>query len=170
MHNAARAKAQALRRFSRQNWVRLLLWGFGRNDDASVTLQGVLRELFSELSYGGASKGNAVVIVRSSAVLCITLGVALSTSAGAQDKFVPDAATAISIAKEASSYGDKKARRQRPWIAYREGNVWVVTRTTPCPRAWHCSESTEELRISRANGQILGISGSRCGGGVLPCR
>jgi hypothetical protein len=43
---AARAKAQALRRFSRQNWVRLLLWGFGRNGACSVALQGVMQELF----------------------------------------------------------------------------------------------------------------------------
>ena len=46
MRESARAKAQALRRFSRQPWVRLLLWGFGRNGACSVALQGGPQNLF----------------------------------------------------------------------------------------------------------------------------
>src|ERR1700742_4930511 len=41
------AKAQAFRRFSRQPWVCLLLWGYGRNGACSVALQGGAEDLFS---------------------------------------------------------------------------------------------------------------------------
>jgi len=66
LRDVARAKAQALRRFSRQNWIRLLLWGFGRNGDASVALQGVGSVLFRVLL---AHRGSAFLAHHKLAVL-----------------------------------------------------------------------------------------------------
>jgi hypothetical protein len=97
------------------------------------------------------------------ALLCIS---ASSGIAMAQDGyvpphgFVPDAATAITIARAVliPIYGAKTIKSEEPLIARRKGDTWDVVGTLPCPAEGRCDGGTAELKLLAADGQILFVT------------
>jgi hypothetical protein len=74
--------------------------------------------------------------------------------------FVPDAATAIAIARAVlvPIYGAKAMQAEEPLTAQRHGDIWVVEGTLPCPKVASCVGGTAELQLSAKDGRILHVT------------
>lgn len=73
--------------------------------------------------------------------------------------FVPDAATAIIIARAVliPIYGTDAIRRQEPLTAQRSGDIWAVQGTLQCPEGRTCAGGTAMLRLSARDGRITQV-------------
>ena len=73
--------------------------------------------------------------------------------------FVPDAATAITIARAVliPIYGAKLIESEEPLTAERVGDIWVVRGTT-CSRDQFCVGGAAELQLSAKDGRILQVT------------
>lgn len=102
------------------------------------------------------------------AIICFALVFASAVSAAAAEAqagyvppkgFVPDAATAIAIARAVliPIYGAAKIRAEEPLMATRQGDVWNVHGTLHCGAAKlsDCLGGTAEVRLSAKDGRIL---------------
>ena len=96
-----------------------------------------------------------------SAVLATTL---ITSAAMAQSPFnyrppkgvVPDANTAVRIAEAVLSpiYGADKIKREEPFRAISDGEVWHVRGDMHCDR---CLGGVAEIEISKTDGRVLRI-------------
>ena len=73
--------------------------------------------------------------------------------------YVPDAATAISIAVAVWSqiYGEKQIESEKPYVATLTGEIWTVVGTFHCPAARHCVGGVALAEISKQDGTILRV-------------
>jgi len=114
-------------------------------------------------------------IIETVSGLPLVAGAATATGTVAQDGYVPDAQTAITIARAVliPIYGAQTIQSEEPLTAKREGDVWTVTGTLQCPQykararpriareIRHlyemCSGGTAELKLSAKDGRILHV-------------
>ena len=74
------------------------------------------------------------------AFLSLALTLALAASAAAQTfppkEYVPNASTAIVIARAVliPIYGAERVKAEEPYKATRQGDVWTISGTLPCPK------------------------------------
>jgi hypothetical protein len=75
-----------------------------------------------------------------------------------KDGFVPNAETAVKIGEAVliPVYGEATIRRERPFKATREGDVWTVAGTLNCG-APQCVGGTAVVKISKMSGEILAM-------------
>jgi hypothetical protein len=73
--------------------------------------------------------------------------------------FVPDAATAIAIARAVliPIYGAKVIQAEE-LTAEQRGDIWVVVGTLQCPKGDSCQGGTAELQLSAKDGRILHVT------------
>jgi hypothetical protein len=73
-----------------------------------------------------------------------------------RDGFVPNAETAVKIGEAVliPVYGEATIKRERPFKATRQGDMWRVTGTVNCG-APQCMGGTAVVRISKDSGEIL---------------
>ena len=73
--------------------------------------------------------------------------------------FVPDAATAVAIARAVliPIYGAKVIQEEEPLTAQRNGDIWVVKGTLLCPKGATCPGGAAELKLSAKDGRILRV-------------
>jgi hypothetical protein len=74
--------------------------------------------------------------------------------------FVPDAATAIAIARAVliPIYGAKQIGAEEPLIAQRRGDSWVVDGSVTCPKEGRCDGGAAHVKLSSADGRILFVT------------
>lgn len=74
--------------------------------------------------------------------------------------FVPDAATAIAIARAVliPIYGAKLVESEEPLKAERLGDIWLVRGTLPCGKDNVCLGGSAELQLSAKDGRILHVT------------
>jgi hypothetical protein len=95
-------------------------------------------------------------------VAALVLGI---PNAGAEDMgykprsgFVPDAATAVEIARAVliPIYGKKMIESEEPLVASRQRDVWTVHGTLRC--APNCLGGTAEIKLSATDARVLHVT------------
>ena len=75
-----------------------------------------------------------------------------------KDGFVPNSETAVKIAEAVliPVYGEKHILKERPFIATRKGDVWMVGGTIHCdPPDAQCYGGAAVVKISKSTGEVL---------------
>lgn len=108
-------------------------------------------------------------------IVSFVLTLALATMSAAADtghnpnhEYVPNAATAIAIGRAVlvPIYGGKQVQSEEPFVAKRQGDIWIVSGTLNCEvLSWWekllgdtCFGGTAEVKLSAKTGQIFHVT------------
>ena len=95
-------------------------------------------------------------IIASLIVLYLAIPLAAQPGYVPRAGFVPDAATAIAVARAVliPIYGAPNIRAEEPLVAKRDRDVWTVTGTMQCH---NCLGGVAEIKISAKDGHVLHV-------------